>query len=88
MSQRVARAVGGSPRRRVGTGTIFGALAFVSRSPRVRGMPPKPQAFAFSVDWLKYFLTQNPQLDASTITLAGCDWPAKEIEAWRKRQGN
>jgi feruloyl esterase len=33
-----------------------------------RGTPLQPQAFTFSVDWLKYFLTQNPQLDWTTIT--------------------
>jgi feruloyl esterase len=35
-----------------------------------RGTPPQPQAFTFSVDWLKYFLTQNPQFDWTTITPA------------------
>jgi hypothetical protein len=35
-----------------------------------RGTPLKPQAFAFSVDWLKYFITQNPQFDWNTITAA------------------
>lgn len=29
-----------------------------------------PQAFAFSADWLKYFITQNPQFDWNAITLA------------------
>jgi hypothetical protein len=33
-----------------------------------RGTPLQPQAFPFSVDWLKYFLTQNPQFDWTTIT--------------------
>src|SRR5262245_21581316 len=36
-----------------------------------RGTPLQPQAFAFSVDWLKYFITQNPQLDWTTITPVG-----------------
>jgi feruloyl esterase len=35
-----------------------------------RGTPLKPQAFAFTVDWLKYFLTLNPQFDWTTITPA------------------
>ena len=35
-----------------------------------RGTPLKPQAFSFSVDWLKYFVTQNPQFDWTTITPA------------------
>jgi feruloyl esterase len=34
------------------------------------GTPLQPQAFAFSVDWLKYFLTQNPKFDWTTITPA------------------
>jgi len=33
-----------------------------------RGTPPQPQAFFISLDWLKYFLTQNPQFDWTTIT--------------------
>ena len=33
-----------------------------------RGTPPRPQAFGFSVDWLRYFLTQNPQFDWTTVT--------------------
>jgi feruloyl esterase len=35
-----------------------------------RGTPLKPQAFAFTVDWLKYFLVLNPQFDWTTITPA------------------
>src|SRR5207302_1963479 len=35
-----------------------------------RGTPLKPQGFGFSVDWLRYFLTQNPQFDWTTITPA------------------
>jgi feruloyl esterase len=35
-----------------------------------RGTPPEPQAFPFSVTWLQYFLTQNPQFDWTTITPA------------------
>jgi Tannase and feruloyl esterase len=33
-----------------------------------RGDPPKAQAFPFTVDWLKYWITQNPQYDWTTIT--------------------
>jgi feruloyl esterase len=32
-----------------------------------RGTPVKAQAFTFSVDWLKYWIAQNPQLDWTTI---------------------
>jgi feruloyl esterase len=35
-----------------------------------RGTPPEPQAFSFSVIWLQYFLTQDPQFDWKTITPA------------------
>jgi feruloyl esterase len=36
-----------------------------------RGTPLAPQAFGFSVDWLRYFITQNPQFDWTTVTPAG-----------------
>jgi tannase/feruloyl esterase len=35
-----------------------------------RGTPLKPQVFGFANDWLRYFLTQNPQFDWTTITPA------------------
>ena len=35
-----------------------------------RGTPLTPQGFAFSVGWLRDFLTQNPQFDWTTITPA------------------
>jgi feruloyl esterase len=35
-----------------------------------RGTPLKTQPFVFSVDWLKYWITQNPQLDWTTVTPA------------------
>jgi feruloyl esterase len=35
-----------------------------------RGTPLKPQAFGIALDWLRYFLAQNPQLDWNTITPA------------------
>jgi hypothetical protein len=35
-----------------------------------RGTPLKPQAFPFSSDWVRYYLTQNPQFDWTTITPA------------------
>ena len=34
------------------------------------GTPLSPQAFRFSVDWLRYFLTQDPHFDWATITPA------------------
>lgn len=33
-----------------------------------RGTPLKPQAFPISVDWLRYFLTENPRFDWTTLT--------------------
>jgi hypothetical protein len=35
-----------------------------------RGDPLRPQAFGISLDWFRYFLTQDPKLDWSTITPA------------------
>ncbi len=35
-----------------------------------RGTPLQPQAFGFSVDWLRYFITQDLQFDWTTITPA------------------
>ena len=35
-----------------------------------RGTPLQPQAFGFSVDWLRYFITQDPQFDWTTVTPA------------------
>ncbi len=32
------------------------------------GTPPKPRAFGIALDWFKYFLAENPQLDWTTIT--------------------
>jgi hypothetical protein len=34
------------------------------------GTPLRPQAFRLSVDWLRYFITQDPQFDWTTITPA------------------
>lgn len=33
-----------------------------------RGNPPQPQAFTFAADWIKYWLLQNPQFDANSLT--------------------
>jgi len=45
-------------------GTDLSALA------ATRGTPLQPQAFGFSVDWLRYFITQDVQFDWTTITPA------------------
>jgi feruloyl esterase len=35
-----------------------------------RGAPLKPQGFTFTQDWLKYWITENPQFDWTTVTPA------------------
>ena len=35
-----------------------------------RGTPLRPQPFPIMLDWFRYFLTQDPQFDASTVTRA------------------
>jgi hypothetical protein len=35
-----------------------------------RGTPLRPQPFAITLDWFKYFLTQDPQFDAASVTPA------------------
>jgi hypothetical protein len=36
-----------------------------------RGTPLRPQPFAITLDWFKYFLTQDPQFDPASLTPAG-----------------
>lgn len=36
-----------------------------------RGAPLRPQPFGISMDWFRYFLTQEPKFDGNTVTLAG-----------------
>jgi feruloyl esterase len=33
-----------------------------------RGTPTRPQAFGIAMEWFRYFLAQDPKLDAATIT--------------------
>lgn len=58
------------PRRRDGTFLWYGQLrgADLSALSASRGTPPKPVGFAFTVDWLRYFITGNPQYDWATMT--------------------
>jgi hypothetical protein len=60
------------PRREDGTFLWYGMErgADLSALFGSRGTPLKPQAFGISLDWFKYFLAQNPQLDWTTITPA------------------
>lgn len=68
----VIRKIWDGPRREDGSFLWYGQsrgadLRALSAS---RGTPLQPQPFAFTVDWLRYFITENPQYDASTITSA------------------
>lgn len=68
----IAKLVDG-PRREDGSFLWYGqawgaALTALSAS---RGTPLTPQGFAFTVDWMKYWLTQNPDFDWTTVTHAG-----------------
>jgi hypothetical protein len=60
------------PRREDGTFLWFGQTrgADLNGVAASRDTPLKPQGFPFSVDWLKYWLTLNPQFDWTTITPA------------------
>ncbi len=58
------------PRRADGTllwhGQTWGAD--ITALAATRGTPLKPQAFTFTADWIRYWLLQNPQFDANTLT--------------------
>jgi feruloyl esterase len=58
------------PRRLDGSALWYGQTrgADLSALAASRGNPAKPQAFAFTNDWLKYWITQNPQFDSTTLT--------------------
>ena len=58
------------PRRPDGSALWYGQArgADLNALTASRGNPPKPQAFAFANDWLKYWITQNPQFDWTTLT--------------------
>jgi hypothetical protein len=58
------------PRREDGTFLWYGQArgADLTALYGSRGTPLQPQAFGISVDWLRYFLAQNPQLDWTTLT--------------------
>jgi hypothetical protein len=68
----VIRKLWDGPRRSDGTFLWYGQLrgADVAALSATRGTPLKAQAFAFTTDWLRYFITQNPQYDANAITQA------------------
>jgi len=58
------------PRREDGGPLWYGPARGADLNPLAgsRGAPLVPQPFAFAVDWLRYFLTQNPQFDWTTVT--------------------
>jgi feruloyl esterase len=60
------------PRRLDGGALWYGPARGADLNPLAasRGTPLQPQAFAFSVDWLRYFITQDPQFDWATVTPA------------------
>jgi hypothetical protein len=68
----VIRKLWQGPRRRDGSFLWYGLPrgADLNALWGSRGTPPKPQAFGISLDWFRYFLAQNPQLDWATITPA------------------
>lgn len=72
------------PRREDGTFLWYGQargapLNAVSAS---RGTPPKAIGFPFTIDWLKYWITENPQFDWTTMTpeLYGRYWDQSQEE--------
>ena len=60
------------PRRADGGPLWYGPARGADLNPLAasRGTPLTPQAFGFSVDWLRYFITQDPQFDWTTVTPA------------------
>lgn len=68
----IIRKVWEGPRREDGGPLWFGPMRGADLNPLAgsRGTPLAPQAFGFSVDWLRYFITENPQFDWTTVTPA------------------
>ena len=60
------------PRRADGGALWYGPARGTDLNPLAasRGTPLQPQAFGFSVDWLRYFITQDPNFDWTTVTPA------------------
>lgn len=65
----VIRKLWDGPRREDGSFLWYGQPrgADLNALAASRGTPLKAQAFPFTVDWLKYFITLNPQFDWSTM---------------------
>lgn len=68
----IIRKLWDGPRRQNGAWLWYGMPRGADLNPLAgsRGTPLAPQAFAFSVDWLRYFITQDPAHDWKTVTPA------------------
>jgi Tannase and feruloyl esterase len=68
----IIRKIWEGPRREDGSFLWYGQSrgAPLNALAGTRGTPPQPVGFAFTQDWLKYWITQNPQFDWTTITAA------------------
>jgi Tannase and feruloyl esterase len=68
----VIRKIWQGPRRQDGRFLWYGQMRGTDLNVLVasRGTPLKIQPFPFTVDWMKYWLTENPQFDWSTLTPA------------------
>ena len=66
----IIRKIWEGPRRLDGSPLWYGQTrgADLAALAGTRGTPPKVQPFTFTNDWLKYWITENPQFDASTLT--------------------
>lgn len=66
----IIRKIWEGPRREDGSFLWYGQSrgAPLNALAGTRGNPPQPVGFAFTQDWLKYWITQDPQFDWTTIT--------------------
>jgi Tannase and feruloyl esterase len=60
------------PRREDGSFLWYGQARGADLRPlaAAQGSPLKPRVFPFTVEWLRYFITENPQFDWTTVTPA------------------
>jgi hypothetical protein len=68
----IIRKIWQGPRREDGSFLWYGQTmgADLNALAPSRGTPLKPQPFPFSMDWLKYFISENPQFDWAAMTPA------------------
>ena len=66
----IIRKIWDGPRRPDGSFLWYGQTRGADLNALVssRGNPPKEVPFTFTNDWLKYWITENPQFDVSTLT--------------------